>query len=141
MWKIILPIVLLLMAAGGGYYYGSQKEPVVIEKVVTKTEIQEKIITRTVIRRPDGTIEETTKEENRKETSKQKEDTVAKGGTGRSNSDYRVGLRYWASSPIDAIQPGWDDAGVSLGRRVIGPVWLDLEANRKQMAMGVSVQW
>lgn len=145
MWKVILPVILLLIAGGTGYYYGSQKPPVTIEKIVTRTEIVEKIVTKSVERKPDGTVIETTKEEDRHEAIKQEQGTTTKGGSGYASPDYRIGLRYWASSSDPVLEPRWNNIGVSLGRRIVGPVWADFEfkqkETKKEFALGFSVQF
>lgn len=141
MWKYVLALLIPVAAFGGGYYLASNKV-VEVEKIVTKDKIvvQEKIVTRTIVRKPDGTVTETVKEEIRDT----KEETIKKEteqSRGSSYADYRVGARYWVGSLSDVARPGYDRIGVSVGRRLVGPIWLDLEATKREAALGVSVTW
>lgn len=155
MWKYIIALLIPIAAFGGGYYYGNQNVKVT-EKTVTiqgdtKIVFKDRIVTKTIIRSPDGTVTETTKEEEiSQETSSHTSSNMAStetSNTGNTKEKYRIGANYWSRSPSDFIQPGnWSDRiGVSGSRRIIGPVWLDVEGRfgtrERQVAVGVSVTW
>ena len=147
MWKLGLAVVVLLSSFGVGWYYGSgQKEVQVITKEgKTTTIVKDKIITKIVEVFPDGTRKETTKEEesSRKETIKE---TITDTGT-PVKEDYRVGAAYWVRNVSDVMEPGHISNGlsVSLSRRVAGPIWVEVQGrpsgNRKELAVGVAIQW
>lgn len=144
MWKYLIALLIPVLAFAVGYYYAPGKT-VEVEKIVTKTDtvVKDHIVTRTVEIHSDGTRTEVTKEEDKskEETVNQKQtDTETKPISG-SGENYRIGAKYWVGSTSDLQKPGYDHLGVSLGRRIIGPVWLDVEGNKREVAAGISVTW
>lgn len=142
-YKLLAILLVFLAAFGAGYYYAPTKTITQeVEKVVTRvdTQIVDHVITKTVERKPDGTTVETTTEEDKKQTTEQKDtSTVSKSTPGSTGPDYRIGARYWVGNAADVLRPGYDRIGISLGRRVLGPVWIDLEVNKKEVAFGIDV--
>lgn len=147
MWKYIIALLIPIAAFSGGYYYGSGN---VITKIVetkgeTVTVVKDRIITRTVVRHPDGTVTETTKEEeiNHNTTSTT---TVRDNSTiPKARADYRLGAQYWVGSISDA--GGWnnDHLGITGSRRVWGPVWVDASARpfgpKKEISLGLAMEF
>lgn len=140
MWKILIGILLLIASFGVGYYFAPGK---VVEKVVTKvdTVVHERVVTKIIERKPDGTVTETIREEvkDKKETSSTK--SSQSGSPTASQPSYRVGGTYRIGSLGDAADPKWDQAGVSGGYRLVGPIWADFGLTRKDVTLGVSVSW
>jgi hypothetical protein len=143
MYKIIAALVLALCFLAGGYYWGSGN--VIVEKGETVTVIKDRIITKTITRKPDGTIIETVKEE--EHDSSQTNTTVSTKPGPENKANYRIGAAYWVRSTADVLRPEkpYDGISLSVSRRIAGPAWVDVLAKpfgvRREVALGVSVQW
>lgn len=139
MWKVALALILLAAAAGTGYYYGSGN--VVKEKGETITVIRDRIVTHTVIRNPDGTVTETTKEEEINHSTA----SVTESTTPKAQSRYRVGANYSLARRSDITDAGIRNMGITGSIRALGPIWLDAEIRpfgpRKEAAVGVSIEF
>lgn len=154
MIKYIVALFIPILAFAGGYYTAS-KQVEVVEKVIvkegeTKTVVQEKIITRTVVKHPDGTTTETTREENRDVATEERvreSDSGTTRTTVSSGGNYRLGVYYGMRSISDAYQPNdWrSNTSVYVSRRIVGPVWIDVGGrpygDRKEVTLGLAVTW
>lgn len=135
----------LLLAAGlflGGYYSGKgDKEVQIIEKVgETRTVYKDRIVTVTKIVRPDGTVEETTKTEEKEGSSE--ETTVDRDThTKPALSDYSLGAKYWRDYESLLSDDHLGSLEVTAGRRLLGEVWLDMGVRKQSFAVGVSVNF
>ena len=149
--KVIVGLVALILATACGYFYGKgDKEVVIQEKVVTKegetrTVYKDRIITKTKIIRPDGTVEEreetkqSDKVVDKKKTSTEKEkDTESRPILAKYSVAGYVLLPVESISTIRTASP---DYGVIGGYRLIGPVWLEAGGNtRKEFQLGVRIE-
>lgn len=107
-------------------------------EVVTKVVTQIVTVTKTV--RPDGTVTETTRTENKEADTKEKTETSDKNKvTTPSASDWGVGGGAVASFGSDLrTVPSVDYYG-EVSRRVIGDVWVDLRVDTSR-AIGLGVR-
>lgn len=148
MWKLYLALALIGASFGGGYYYGSSQvsEKVTTVKGDTVTVVRDRIVTKTITRQPDGTVTETTKEE---EINHNTETRTVSTDTSRgpsSGPQYSAGAGYWMGSSRDVLE-GWkySNVSVNVGRRIIGPVWATVEArpigDKKEISAGVRIEW
>lgn len=130
---------LLIVVVGlVGYYLGQgQVEIQTVERVITKegesrVEYKDRIVTviRTV--KPDGTVTETTKTEDKSGTKEKKSSETA---TDKERivtpvlAKYSLGLRYWNKVALDSlVKPSleYDRLEVSVGHRVWGGLWADV---------------
>lgn len=151
-------IIGLVVAAGlflGGFYTGrGQKQVEVQEKVVTikgetLTVFKDRIVTVTKIVRPDGTVEETTRteeKEGKKETKTAEKKKETDSVTTSIASKYSLGLKYWASfdDKFSDTRETVRDTGryeVTAGYRLMGDVWLEAGYRLdKQVSLGLRVQ-
>ena len=143
MYKIIAALILALCFLAGGYYWGSGN--VIVEKGETVTVIKDRIITKTIIRRPDGTTEEVIKEETINHETSNTQVSTKPGPENKAN--YRIGAAYWVRSTADVLRPEkpYDGVSLSVSRRIAGPAWIDVLAKpfgvRREVALGFSVQF
>lgn len=145
--KYTIGLLLLAITFLGGYYSGKgDREVQIQEKIVTEEGekeivIRDKIVTVTKIVRPDGTVEETTKTEDKKTAEKTSSSSSEKDKSVVSKpilSKYSLGLKYWTPLADKRVegQEGRDplDTGrdirsyrnweATLGYRVMGEVWV-----------------
>jgi len=150
-YKLLTGLIILIGIFVGGFYTGKGQSKVEIqEKVITKegeskTVYKDRIVTVTKTIKPDGTITEETKTEEKqgsKETktaSKEKDKTTV---TTPILSNYSLGLKYWASLD-DKLDVGKakdrNNYEVTAGRRLLGEAWLTGGVRLdKQVSLGVS---
>jgi hypothetical protein len=151
MWKYILALLIPIGAYAGGYYSASKQievREVPVDRVVTvvKEKIVTRTVTKTIVRKPDGTVIETVTEEDKEQDKDHTKDDTESGTIARSLDLYRVGVGYRLGSVADAVRPPqWDAVDLSLSRRVAGPFWIDVGGHfvgeRKDVILGVSVSW
>ena len=112
-----------------------------VEKVVYRDRVVEKGTT--TIKKPDGTVitkeTEKTKESERTDDRSSHEVLVATAPV--EGNDYSAGVSYRVTSQTDITSPESRNIGVTVGRRLIGDVWLQIEATQRDMTMGVAVHW
>lgn len=149
----LIAIAALALFVGGFYVGRGQKQVEIQEKVVTvkgETEIviRDKIVTVTRVVRPDGTIEESTRTEDRdrKESSRSEEVAKEKSKVTRSiASQYSLGLKYWVPNS-DILDVGRvrniNNYEVQVGRRLVGDVWIQGGYRLdKQVSIGLQLQF
>lgn len=153
--KYTVGLAAVIAAALAGFYTGrGQKEVEIQEKIITtkgetQTVFKDRIITVTKVLRPDGTVEETTRTEDKsgssstKSSEKSKEkDTV----TTSIASQYSLGLKYWASldDKFNEADRTVRDTGryeVVAGYRILGDIWVEGGYRLdKQLSVGLRVQ-
>ncbi len=152
--KYTLGLILLIVSFGGGYYSGKGNKEVQIQEKIVEIKgekeivVKDNIITVTKIVRPDGTVEETTKTEEKKTVEKSKEVSSEKDIVSISKpvlSNYSLGLKYWALAADESIvrdvsKP--DRYELVLGRRIVGEVFLNASYRLdKQASIGVSINF
>jgi hypothetical protein len=142
MVKQIAGIVLLIAVAfAGGLYLGrGQREVVTIEKKGEERLVyKDKIVTviRTV--KPDGTVSEETRTEDRSGT--KSSSTTDRSVAIKSQSKYRLGVKYWKdySDPLN-FNPVKDVEGIA-GLRLFGPVHLEVGVRKDSAAIGLSLEF
>jgi len=151
--KYTIGFLVVLAAALGGFYVGrGQKQVEIQEKVVTikgetLTVFKDRIVTVTKIVRPDGTVEETTRteeKEGKKETKIAEKKKETDSVTTSIASTYSLGLKYWAPlSDIPNVSRArvMDNYEVTAGYRLLGDVWLEAGYKLdKQVSVGLRVQ-
>lgn len=162
---IVLPVV--AFATGGAIGYLNRPAPEVqiqtVEKVVdrivqgeerVRVVLQDRIVTRTVIQQPDGTVvteerDESMNTESTRETEivertedRQSSTSVSKGspGGGSATSRYSLGISYWPkySDFINDFRKfSWERAEFRAGVRVLGPAWLDMGIRQNELGLGI----
>lgn len=150
-YKLLAALIMFLSAFGIGYWKGSGQvvEKIVKEQGETKTIVQDHIITKTIVRNPDGTTTETTKDETiakQEETHTSKVATETGPNSAGAGGRYKLGLQYWAGSSSDILRPtDWkSQLGIQAGYNVFGPIWIDGEIRpwgHKEAALGFSFQF
>lgn len=140
-WKLLLTALVLGGTFLGGLYIGKgQKEVVTIEKTgKTVVKYKDRIVTVTKIIKPDGTIEETTKTEDREGSTKEK--TVDNSSTTKSlASDYSIGAKYWIRG-LEEVE--YRNVEITAGRRMFGEIWLDVGVLplEREVAVGLSFKF
>jgi hypothetical protein len=152
--KYLIGIAIAVAVFLAGLYTGKgQTQVQVQEKIVEKagettTVYRDRIVTVTKVQKPDGTIEETTRteeKEGRKEEKLVVREKDKSTVTTPNLSKYSLGLKYWA--PISDIL----DVGrvkdsknyeITAGYRVLGEVWLQTGYKLdKQVSLGIAVQF
>lgn len=158
-WKIV-GLGLFLGVCLGSYYYGQNS---VEATVITNTVIQEKIVTvevekvvvhretvTVVVRKPDGTVTETTTEvediASETNTATQAETTTASNQAVVFKPDakkYRLGAFAEAKDVARTFDRGNWTYGMSAGARVMGPVWAEGGYNfgTKAVHLGLAVEF
>jgi hypothetical protein len=150
MWKIILPVVLAIGLFAGGFYIGRGNKEVEIREIRTKgetvTKIVDRIVTVTRTVHPDGTVEEKTTTENKDTNIKDKEKSTDRDSLTSSNtSNYSLGVHYWiplSSRILDPETYSIKAVDVSIGRRLIGDIWVDGSYRfNGDLALGIRLQF
>jgi hypothetical protein len=147
--KYTLALILVLASGGLGYYLGSGNVRVEEKIVKEKGEVQirevEKVVTITKIVRPDGTVEETRREEDKTRDEKQKSsNTEILSSKEPMQSQYSLGLSFRSeySEMQNIIRESrmLENYTVDLGRRILGPIWVEVGAGSEQYTLGVRVE-
>lgn len=139
--KLIVAALLVIGAFIVGVRWGSVTT--VIEKEVkgeTVTVYKDRIITVTKIIRPDGTVEEITKTEEKDKTKKKKETKKEPVVVATKKPKYSVGY---------TLRPRWDTPdpsishGLSIGYNLLDPLWLKFGAipSDNIYTLGLEVQF
>lgn len=145
-------LAVLLCAVGlfaGGYWAGrGQREVVIQERVVkgeTKVVTVEKIRWKERIVRPDGTIIEREREEDRDTGRTERETTVDRDEKSRPIlASYSLGVRYWAPISSLTARPDFSMQSLELtaGRRILGELWVDAGYRLdRSLSLGVRMQF
>jgi hypothetical protein len=137
-------LALLLLGFAWGFSRGQENvETVVQERIVvkegeTKVEYRDKIVTVIKEVKPDGTITETTKTEDKQGTKEKKKsivDNQKKQETKPVLPTYSVAGGVVASLGPDILTPGYYISG---GYRVLGPAWIEVGGNtKKELTLGI----
>lgn len=144
--KYILGLLALLVSAGAGYYLGTGnvqiEEKVIVKQGEDKIQIVERVVTRTVTIKPDGTRTETettkdvTRDEQHSDTELSKDKTVTP-----ILAQYSLGIRFSADykdiANIYNDAQNKDNYTVQLGRRLLGPVWIEAGVGVVDYSLGV----
>lgn len=145
MYRVIAILILACGLLGAGYYWGSGQ--VVVEKGETVTVVRDRIVTRIVEVKPDGTTTTTESTEEHHQDTSHTEVHEGPSTSSKVQANYRLGLSYWAGSPADVLElrRGYDGLSLSASRRIIGPIWIDGQVrpfgDRKEVALGLFVQF
>lgn len=158
--------VAFLVGAILGYYNGPRGpgpvQTVEVERVVEKivqgeervrVEYRDRIVTRTVVQKPNGTVitRETErdrageKQEERKTTVADKEsarDISRTVGASSASSRFSLGVSYWprySDLLADSSRFNWERFEIDSGIRVLGPVWLNLGVRTD--SVGIGFRW
>lgn len=136
----VMAIALLVLGSGlTGYYLGKgDKEVVIQEKVIyqqgeTKVEYRDRIVTVTKIVKPDGTVIETQKTEDRERKEEKKDTVIVDDKSSKSTpilSKYSLGARYWLPLALDSLGDkntymNTNAIEITAGRRVFGEIWVE----------------
>jgi len=152
--KYVIGLVVTVAIFLGGYYMGKGQtrveiqEKIVREKGEKEIVIRDKIITVTKIQKPDGTIEETTKTEDKQSAEKSKSSSTEKDKVVVSTpilSKYSLGLKYWASIDDKLDEGKLKDKNkyeVTAGYRALGEIWVVTGFKLdKSVAVGLQLQF
>jgi hypothetical protein len=152
--KYVIGLVVTVAIFLGGYYTGKGQarveiqEKIVREKGEKEIVIRDKIITVTKIQKPDGTIEETTKTEDKQSAEKSKSSSTEKDKVVVSTpilSKYSLGLKYWASIDDKLDEGKLKDKNkyeVTAGYRALGEIWVVTGFKLdKSVAVGLQLQF
>jgi hypothetical protein len=138
---------------GLGTYLGYQLRGPVYRDV-TKVEIVERtrdvvqwrtqIVTRTVERRPDGTVTETDRTEQTDGSGRSETDTTSRSIQYiAATTDYSLGVGY-RLTPVTTDVADWRRrATLLVGRRLLGDTWLtgSVQPVTREVGIGLSLQW
>ena len=133
--KALVALFLLLAAFAGGAYWGRGQREVVVTEGKTVEKVEERIVTVTKVIRPDGTIEETTKTEEKQTDTKTKE--KSKATSAAQLAQYGVGVAALASLRNFPEH----EYSVTLSRRILGPAWLELQGTKQAVGVGVRIEF
>lgn len=141
MWKIITALILLVGSFLGGFYTGRGNKQVEIVEHTGETKIQyiDRIVTVTKIIKPDGTVEETTKTEDKQQTTDVKTDDKSQKTTFLV-SNYSVGAKYWTR--YGALDRDYvKSTEIEIGRRIVGDIWAEIGIRKDQASVGIRVDF
>jgi hypothetical protein len=133
--------IAMLVAAGLGYYYGKGQKEVITQKVKGEERVvyKDKIVTVTKVVKPDGTVTEEIKTEDRsgsKDSRTSSTDTQVRS----KQSQYKLGLSY----SVDYEKPALQDPmslHVQAGTRLFGPIWMDAQVGMRNSLIGLSLEF
>lgn len=144
--KYILVLVLIAAAAGTGYYLGSGNVEIQ-ERVITKegevrTQIVERVVTKTVVVQPDGTRTETeTVADRTQEEQSRNTETDSSRIVVYIRPDYSLGVQFHQQyQDLPNIYNDIQDLrswNVQLGRRLLGPIWAEAGVGMEQYTIGL----
>lgn len=156
--QIAIAGAMLLVAFGGGYLYRGDPEPVVQvverEKLVevqvkgeTTVEVRDRIVTVVRTVKPDGTVTEKTRTEEKDQSSKEVVTEAVRVQERTSTtlpmaaSRYSLGIGYRGQLPIRP--PTYQDLLVTGGYRISSsPVWLEFGVTgRRELVLGLRLEW
>lgn len=151
--KYTIGLLITLGVFIGGFYVGKGQssvevqEKVVIQKGETVFQYRDRVVTVTRVVKPDGTIEETTRTEDKEGKKEEKTASNEKNKATVSTpilSKYSLGLKYWA--PItDTYSMDTRDKNryeVTAGYRVMGEIWITGGYRLdKQASIGLQLQF
>jgi hypothetical protein len=140
-------LALLLLGFAWGFSRGQdQVETIVQEKVVykegqTKVEYRDKIVTVTKVVKPDGTVTETTKTEDKAGTKESKSTKIAEDkrtDTRPVLPNYSIAGGVLSEFGPDILRPGYYLTG---GYRLLGPAWIEAGGNTKrELTLGIRIE-
>lgn len=138
----LLAVLGLVLAFAGGLYVGSGRvtKEVVEVKGEEKTVFKDRIVTVVKETRPDGTVKETTKTEDR-EGSTQSKSTQVASKTEAYNPDWKVGAIYHYQYGSRDQLSYMADVQATVSRRILGPVFVDVGVGVKAVSLGASVEF
>ncbi len=140
-----LYIVFIAAAGATGYWQGlSNRKVVTIEHAAeTLIEYRDRIVVHEKIIHPDGTIEE---RDTTHDTATDTHHTESDSSTTSTPSlpEYAFGLRYdtkYSDLLPSIIRPDIGAAEVTVGRRILGPVWVEVGAGVQRFSLGVRYEF
>lgn len=138
----LLTILGLVLAFAGGLYIGSGRvtKEVVEVKGEERTVFKDRIVTVVKETRPDGTVKETTKTEDR-EGSSESRSTQTASKTEVGKADWKVGAIYHHTYGSREQLSYMADVQATLSRRILGPVFVDVGVGVKAISIGASVEF
>lgn len=132
--KILLALAVLVGAYLAGRAHAPK--PLTVEKVVEVEKIVEvaKIVTKKEIIKPDGTVIKVDKVEDKKVAKESKQEAIKTAPV--PLPDFRVG----GTVQIGKDKPAYE---IEIGRRLVGPVWGELEYDitRREVSVGLSLEF
>jgi hypothetical protein len=137
--RIFLGVCIVALAMFGlGYWQGKQGVPTSITEIKQEERVvyKDRIVTVIKTQKPDGTIVEETRTEDRegvKESSSNNKEQIA----AKSPSQYKLGVSYQFDYN-ELLEKDTAKVFVTGSRRIIGPVWLDVQASSKSSLLGIS---
>lgn len=138
--------VILVAAAGAtGYWQGvSNRKTITVEHTAqTLIEYRDRIVVHEKIIHPDGTIEE-------KDTTREiSEDTNHSESDREVTStpvlpDYSLGIRYgstYSDLLRNSLSPNPNSLELNIGRRILGPLWVEVGAGLERVTLGVRYEF
>lgn len=133
---LIVTVAIFLGGGAAGFYLGKGQTKVEIQEKIVREKgekeivIRDKIVTVTRVVKSDGTIEETTKTEDRQSSEKSKSSSTEKDKVVVSTpilSKYSLGLKYWANLSDKLSVGKMDDVSkyeMTAGYRTLGEIWV-----------------
>lgn len=137
-------VLALLLGASLGYWHGRQSQEHVIQDrniQVDHTVVKDRsvVVTRTV--HPDGTTTETTETRDHASTADHSSEiTHTEVIPAPSPAQYSLGIRYqsaYSELISQAASNPYKGLEVSAGRRILGPVWLELGGGVERVTLGI----
>lgn len=135
-WLAILGVS--AVAAVTGYWYGAESVPetVIHEKGEVTTVTKDHIITKTIVRNPDGTTMETQTDRTVDSNRQEKSSSTASVASSSRERNYYLGVQYWPS--LDRA-PSVTDLSAVAGRRIFGPFLGTVEIRPVGESRGIAV--
>lgn len=146
-YKVLMTVLVILLGGAfyGGYYYGGAGETktVTVHDVQTVEKIVDHVVTVTRTVKPDGTITEITKTED-KQDDKQHNEQNSDTSISSNLPDYSLGVRYHVvvGSLQDTVLNPYRGIEINAGRRLLGPIWgeVGIQPLQKDISIGVRIE-
>lgn len=139
---VYIALLLLAGAFAGGYYLGHGRVETVIKETEGKERVvyKDRIVTVTRVVKPDGTVTETTRTEDRS-GSRDTETTGRDSSTKPALADYSLGAGYVVRSVSSVGNTSLSAFEIRGGRRVLGDIWGEIGLRNDSLALGVRYEW
>ncbi len=148
--NLIYAFVYTSLMLGIGYYLGQGNKQIEIQKEYIKgetiTEIVEKTVTVEKIIRPDGTVEERTITENKNTNTDEKKTEISESTIKTiAQAQYSIGLQYHVDYK-ELFESAKEYKKLSryeiiVGRRILGPAWVEIGSSTEQLTLGVRYEF
>lgn len=148
MWKVIVALVVALALFGAGYYLGHGQIEIITREIKgeTVTQTVTKVVTVERIVHPDGTVQQRTitRDEDRNQESKTNTKQQVTTNSKSYIPNYSIGIRYWANYSnllADSTSLETSRLELSIGRRLLGNLWLEAGARTNSASLGLRVEF